>query len=346
MVCFSELLLALFRVRSINLSYLATAMDSGAEIASRYRRFQRFFSEVRFDYDALARFIMLMFDFGQQPYYLTLDRTNWKWGKKNLNLLVLAVVYKGAAVPVYWLVLNKQGNSNQRERIALMKRFIRQFGRQHIEGILGDREFIGKAWWKWLNQQNITFVMRMKANQHYQDKHGVERGVHSLFRSLARDQGRVLRKTRHVSGQPVYLSGLRLDSGELLILASNQKLSHPFKVYTLRWQIENLFQCLKGRGFDMETTRLTHYYRVKKMMAVLTIAFCWAHKTGEWRAKAVKPLKIKNHGRSEKSLFRYGLDYLADKLTGVVMTAKEALKLQFILLAPPDWISDNEVELA
>lgn len=342
LTCFSELLLALFRTQQMNLSRLAVAMDSPAEISARYRRLQRFFSEVRFDYDALARLIMQLFDIGDEPYYLTLDRTNWRWGKKNLNLLTLGVVYKGAAIPVYWLVLNKKGNSNQRERIALLKRFVRQFGSQRIAGLLGDREFIGGAWWKWLNQQGIPFLMRMKENQHYRDKQGRERPVRSLFKSLSPEESRVLRKPRHISGQSIYLSGLRLESGELLILAGNGLIQKPLEVYALRWEIEHLFQCLKGRGFNMESTRLTHYFRIKKMMALLALGFCWAHKTGEWRAKAVKPLKIKKHGRLEKSWFRYGLDYLADKLMGSVVSAKETLRMLILFLAPPDWIIYDE----
>ena len=70
-----------------------------------------FFQFTRFDYDAIARMIMQMFGFNEQLLYLVLDRTNWKWGQKNLNILFLAVVYKGTAIPVYWLVLNKQGRS-------------------------------------------------------------------------------------------------------------------------------------------------------------------------------------------------------------------------------------------
>ncbi len=111
---------------------------SQADPKSRYRRLQRFFREVVFDYDAIARLIMAMFDLHDQSYYLTLDRTNWQCtqkgikGEKNLNILTLGIVYKGTAIPVYWLVLNKRGNSSQRERIALLQRFIRQFGRSGI----------------------------------------------------------------------------------------------------------------------------------------------------------------------------------------------------------------------
>lgn len=148
----------------------------------------------------------------------------------------------------------------------------------------------------------------------------------------------MLRKSRNIKGLPVYLSGLRLPTGELLIVASNQRLSKPIETYRLRWQIEVLFQSLKGRGFQMESTRLTQYYRIKKMVALLAIGFCWAHKTGEWRAAAIKPIKLKNHGRPEKSLFRYGLDYLSDQLLKPVITTKESVRLLALFLCPPHWI--------
>ena len=283
-----------------------------------------------------------MFGFDQHPVYLTLDRTNWQWGKKNLNILTLAIVYQGAAIPIYWLVLNKKGNSSQRERIAQLRRFVNQFGSQSIQGILGDREFIGEQWWGWLTQQQIPFMMRMKANQHYLDKQGKSRPVETLFRSLKPGESSILRKPRHISGQAIWLSALRLETGKLLILASNKKQADPLKTYSLRWEIENLFQCLKGRGFNMEDTRITHYFRIKKMMALMALAFCWAHKTGEWKAKVVKPLKIKNHGRPEKSLFRYGLDHLADKLIGATLCARESMQLLLLFLCPPDWIMRGE----
>jgi len=337
LTCFVGLILALLRVQRMDLSKLAIAMDGPAKDTSRYRRLQRFFAEVTFDYDALAQMIMDWFDFNSGPFYLTLDRTNWKWGKSNLNFLVLAVVYKGAAIPLYWIVLRKQGNSNQGERMTLLLKFINQFGTSQVRAILGDREFIGKDWWAWLNRECLPFLMRMKANQHYHHQ-GKGKPVSTLFRDLQPGQARILRQSREVKGVLVYLSGMRLPTGELLIVASNQFIPKPIETYRVRWQIETLFQCLKGRGFNMEQTRLTEYPRTKKMVALLAIAFCWAHKTGEWRAAAVKPLRIKNHGRPEKSLFRYGLDYLSDKLMQPVMEAQETARLLSILLCPPHWI--------
>ena len=86
------------------------------------------------------------FGFLDARFYLAMDRTNWQWGKKNLNTFMLAVLYNGVAISIYWLLLNKKGNSDTRERIAIVKRFIKQFGKERLLGILADREFIGEQW--------------------------------------------------------------------------------------------------------------------------------------------------------------------------------------------------------
>jgi hypothetical protein len=59
---------------------------------------------------------------------------------------------QNAAIPLFWLMLNKKGNSSTRERIALMQRFISVFGKDWIAGLLGDREFIGKQWFSYLDK--------------------------------------------------------------------------------------------------------------------------------------------------------------------------------------------------
>ena len=44
---------------------------------------------------------------------LTLDRTNWKWGKRDINILMLAIVYRGIAIPIVWTLLNEPGHVEQ-----------------------------------------------------------------------------------------------------------------------------------------------------------------------------------------------------------------------------------------
>lgn len=79
--------------------------------------------------------------------------------------------------------------------------------------------------------------------------------------------------------------------------------------YAQRWGIETLFGIFKSRGFNLEDTHLTDSERLSRLFALLTIALCWAYRTGQWLSKA-QPIVIKTHGRLAKSIFRYGFDHL------------------------------------
>ena len=79
--------------------------------------------------------------------YLIVDRTNWKRGTKNFNLLTIGSLMENIFVPVHWIQLNKRGNSNTYDRTALIEglsSLIAKVGRT-IKGsiLLADREFIG-----------------------------------------------------------------------------------------------------------------------------------------------------------------------------------------------------------
>ena len=56
-----------------------------------------------------------------------MDRTNWRWGKADINILMLGIVFKGTAIPIYWMLLDKRGNSDTPERMALIQMFIDHF---------------------------------------------------------------------------------------------------------------------------------------------------------------------------------------------------------------------------
>jgi hypothetical protein len=321
-------------VNTVNLSHLAVSFPSRALISSRYRRLQRFFSHHWLDYNAVAGFIMKLYGFTDMDYYLSLDRTNWKWGRININLLVLAVVYRGAAIPVYWLPLNKRGNSNSRERIALLKRFIGQFGQDRIKGLLADREFIGDVWMGWLLGQKIPFTIRIRNNSYAENAQGVRSRVDRLFYALKAGEVLTLAGARLLGARAVYLSGLRLNDGELLIVASDRFEPAAIRNYGLRWEIETLFGCLKGRGFKLEETRVVSYLRIKKLLVLPVIAFCWTHKIGEWKNDCVLPIKTKTHQRRAQSLFRYGLDAIRSEILNPFARSMKLLMKMISLLRP------------
>jgi hypothetical protein len=303
MTCFVKMLLALIITRATNLNKLACAFASNAQQSSRYRRLQRFFSNFTIDYDMIAGFIFRIFFVSDGKWYLAIDRTNWQWGKADINILTLAIIFKGTAIPIYWELLDKKGNSDTLERIALIRKFVDRFGAKCIAGILADREFIGGDWFKWLLNNKIPFYIRISNNTVATNSQGLEVDIDALFYGLTPREQRIIQGKRKLMGCELYLAGLRLSDGDLLIVATSESPEYAVITYGFRWEIETLFGCLKGRGFNFEDTHVTDIDRIKKIFVLLAIAFCWAHKTGEWQ-HAIKPIKIKKHGRPAVSLFR------------------------------------------
>ncbi len=91
---------------------------------------------------------------------LCLDRTNWQVGRRDVNILMLAVATRRLRLPLMWTVLDKAGSSNQAERIALMRRYLALFGAGSVSWLLADREFIGGRWIEFLLENNIIFAIR------------------------------------------------------------------------------------------------------------------------------------------------------------------------------------------
>ena len=298
--------LALFKVSTVNLVKIACAISGKADKKSKYRRIQRFFEGFFINYKQIAQLILRLLP-QKTDFIITIDRTNWQFGKININILMAAIVYKGIAIPIVWMLLPKKGNSNTKERKKLLKRLFRFIGKENIKAIVADREFIGKQWLNWLNQNKIVYYIRIKENALIKINN-VNKPIKCIFESLRVGEVKLLKKSRIIYDNKVYISGMRLKD-EFLIIISNHKCNNALYIYKKRWEIETLFSAFKSRGFNFESTHLTKRDRIEKLIALLTIAFFWAHLIGEWRC-SIKPLRIKKHGYKEQSIFRYGLDFI------------------------------------
>lgn len=315
--CFARMLLALFSVRTVNLSELAVAFVSRANVDSRYKRLQRFFRYFKVDYEFFAKLIFKLFVTNKQVY-LVLDRTNWFWGKTKINILTLGISHEGIAIPLLWNMLNKAGNAKASEHRAIIERFVKLFGTKNIAGVLADREFGSGDLFAWLNKNQIPFYVRIKGNSIATMKNKKLRPIKKLFNRLQLKQSDIFGMAIEVFGQSVYLSGSRSERGELMIVATNKHPKNAIAIYLRRWEIESLFCCLKSRGFYFESTHLTNLDRIEKMLFLLTVGLCWAHKIGEWRAEK-KPIRFGKHRnyihkslRPQNSYFRYGLDFIRE----------------------------------
>jgi len=304
----SQFLVALIRVRTVNCKKLANAFCGEAKPDSHYRRIQRYLKDFPLTRAQVAAAVVQWMPLGDK-WLLCLDRTNWKFGTMNINILVLAVAYKGVAIPLLWILLDKHGNSNSFERIALLKQFLLEFGHARIQCLCADREFIGTEWVKFLKRHRIRFRIRIKRNILVSNPSGTsEISAFRLFQNLPIGEARILNQPRRVWGMTVFVVGMRIKN-DYLILITNEAPETALEDYAQRWEIETLFGCLKSRGFNFEETHLTKPERISKLLGLLTLALCWCLKVGEWLHTQTS-IPIKKHGRRAKSVFRHGLDRL------------------------------------
>ncbi len=126
------LLHALCVVQTVSLHKLAAAMPTALDRDSNLRRLQRFIAGYALSLDIVAKMIFSLLPC-KDKLVLSMDRTNWKFGNFNINILMLGVTHKGIAFPLIFSLLDKRGNSNWEECKKLMEWFIRLFGEDCID---------------------------------------------------------------------------------------------------------------------------------------------------------------------------------------------------------------------
>ncbi|WP_152006494.1 IS4 family transposase [Desulfoluna spongiiphila] len=316
-----QFMVALLKVRTVNLAELSLALSPKAKVSSNYKRLQRFMRLHEIDFDSFGHFFSRLLPVSDGKWLLAMDRTNWKFGRVDINILMLGVAWNGVAFPLLWVFLPKRGNSNTAERIQLLNRLISTFGVDRIQSLTADREFVGQKWFNWLNGKNIPYVIRIRENFYVSSRKGNRVKVKELFKGLKNGESRIIQGKRRLCGVPLHLVGMKVKPKEYLILVTNKSPKVASEEYKQRWSIETLFGCLKIRGFNFEDTHITEPSRIMNLTALLAVTFTWCHLTGEWKATA-EPIPLKKHGRRAISFFRYELDALRE----IFLSAEQMLK--------------------
>lgn len=324
--CLSQILQGLICARTVNLTQISTFFQTNAKQESSYRRVRRFFSGFSFDITVIIPFILTLFCLKGQ-LILILDRTNWKWGKRDINILLLSVAYRGIGIPLFWSVSSSFGSSSTSERISILKKILQQIGHRRIQAFLADREFIGEDWFRFLKKAKIPFIIRIKKNT-------MAGGIRNYYQLPILELWKNRGKVKSIINRPVLIWGHLLyvsifqakGAKEPMIVVANIEFEDAIGLYRRRWEIETLFGCLKTRGFRMEDTHITAPEKIEKLLFVLAIAFCWSYKLGVIK-NVEKAIPKKTHGRMSKSLFRLGLDCLRSAILSIGKKIDEFYKI-------------------
>lgn len=314
----SMFIMSLVKVQTVNFNRLSNSFDTTSKSDSSLRRIQRFFASYIFDIDVISKLLFSLIP-KQAKFGLTMDRTNWKIGEANINILVIGIVYEGLAFPVLFQMMPKFGNSNCAERIAIMEKYNELFGFETIDYLVADREFIGEKWLEYLNLNRIKYHIRIRDNfKVYKNRSDKPVKASWLFSRLKLGEFAHHPKIVYINNVACYLSASVIKSKtgqpEFQFLISFNNPAKSGECYKKRWQIETMFKALKSSGFNIEKTHLQDIERIEKLVSLVFIAFVWCYKVGIYVDAVEQKIKIKKHGYRAKSLFKYGLDYIANIL--------------------------------
>jgi hypothetical protein len=315
----SSFLPALIESRKVQFKEIAMHIVTQAKTTSIERTIQSFFKDDEFDYAQVCAWLLMFLPPGK--LMLSIDRTEWDFGKYQCNILMIVANNNGIGIPLYWQLLdNRSGNSNSMNRCDLLAKLLAVIGKERIAVIVGDREFIGSKWFKYLKDNNINFCMRLPKHHCITLKSGQTCSVSTLLQSKTS----CYLQDCLVDGICCHVMLKKISDHEFLFLIGSLPAKQLDSCYHRRWCIEVLFQAFKSRGVDLESTQLKCSKKISKLLVFVSIAVALCVKLGEYHHNKVQKISLKKHGYKANSFFRKGLDTLRG---GLKQTTWEFIRL-------------------
>ncbi len=342
------LIQCILRCRTVNLNKCKA--EAGAVLGRKdlklhniYTRFIRFFKIKSIDAFCIGITWVIIYLVGfEGTVYMAMDRTNWKIGKININVLFVGLLLpNGVFIPIIWKNLDKRGNSNQKERMDLMKRF-RKVWHNHTDiqiTLLADREFIGITWFTFIRKLNWGLVIRLR----YQDYLGqvaqaIDKTVYKTERHIERKVKRngFFQTQIELDGQKLFYTvfpntGKRKDKSKgnkyVILISDFEDLKLIAQAYRQRWGIEVCFYHCKSNGFNLEDLNLTNLLKAQLMMGIAAVAYvlCILNGLKCQRTKKVKVYLKNYNGKEARSISLFRLGY--DELKSTVHLLKDLIRI-------------------
>ncbi len=203
----------------------------------------------------------------------------------------------------------------------MVEKVVQLLGKERIEAVIADREFIGQKWYNYLLENGLPFYLRLPKST-LLTVNGVTKRAGDFLLDRYRCQ------IDNVKIGKFYLSvAMRKDkqSADPLIILTNTFAHQAIQAYKKRWSIETFFQSIKKRGFDIESTHLKSLEKLKKLFALVCIAYNLCLQVGIEHHQKVQKIRTQKSGYKINSFFRKGLDILRK----ILINQQEVYLLKF-----------------
>jgi hypothetical protein len=304
------LLLLLQAHRQVKLSILASVFPQPIQYQSRKRNLQRFLVLpklcVKLLWFPLIKYWIRQEQTGKhlnreqrrcvkklkhQKYgywIIAIDRTQWK----GHNLFMVSLVWGTHALPIYWELLKKSGNSDLNTQKRLLGTALLLFKNYPVL-VLGDREFHSPKLASWLDSRGVFFALRQKKDFQFQEnlgedyqvlkELGFKPGMSNFYQNILGNKGDGLGPFNlAVYWKRKYRKSVPKEPWYILTNLSNLKLT--LDVYCCRWGIEQMFKDYKTSGYNLEDTKVNEA-RFLALVLLIAIAYSLATIHGQWIKK-------------------------------------------------------------
>jgi hypothetical protein len=301
--------------RQVQLRQIASKVVYPGKETSLVERFRRFVRNknivVKIEFNPFVELILS--GLSQGRLVLAIDSTKVGGG---CICLMVSVVYKSRALPVCWVVFKgRKGHSSAEIQQALMETLKSLLPPDQEVIILGDGEFDGSELVSWFEQQTTWLYVCRAANS-------------NLIEDQGQDEWSALADLDLVEGEETFLTNIMFTkTGQvgplnILVVWNKKEKEHWFfvtnftdpkeakKWYHKRFSIETLFSDVKGRGFNLDKTRIWKPERVNRLIFAVAIAYIFSIFLGVELIVHGPLEKLFRTDRFYHSLFQLGLTYL------------------------------------
>lgn len=304
--------------RKAQLSAISLEVPHPAKPASLEKRMQRFVKnegfEVAVNYLPFAKLILS--HLADKPLVLAIDGSNVGRG---CMAIVIGVIYKQRAIPLTWLVYKgKKGHTTAQRHIMALQQVLPLIPAGAKVVLLGDGEYDTTEMLTWLTvATDWEFVVRTSKNILI-----THNGFQYPLRELCAGQGTCTAApdvlfTAEEFGPVLAIAWWGKAYKDPIFLISNcASLQAACSYYRRRFRLETLFSDKKSRGFHIEKSHLSDPHRLSRLFLATSLAYIWLIYLGMmvFQDDSKRSLIDRTH-RTDKSLFRLGLDWVKYSMT-------------------------------
>ena len=301
-------------VKKVSIEALANALPIPIMFESRRKKLQRFLSLLNFTRENIWIPIIKERLFKEEEVVrIAIDRTNWGL----INILMVVVIWKKRAIPIYFELLDKKGSSNLTEQTGIFSKVIPIFKDYKI-CVLGDREFCSVKLASWLSEREISFCLRLKKSNLVEREAGIwtelreiglREGISIFLEGVKVTQTKNIKSFNLACKWKRKASGFSQKEGWFILTDLTLKLA--IERYQQRFDIEEMFRDFKRGGYNLESTKVSGE-RLISLLLLISLAYLLATIEGSSiKQKGIQKYvgRVKETGRTERrhSCFYIGL---------------------------------------